>query len=140
MRHAHAARDETGAREERQREIETFFLRNGLPHLTAGYDPREDTLTRLRPALVVLFVAGLVFVLRPDWPFKRQDSCRGAYFNHLGPLLDLIAHRPQERFFPIRHSPFRSQLTNARRKPRHITMAARNGKGMPRRHDPRTFN
>ncbi len=49
--------------------IESFFLHNGLPHLSDGYDPREDTLTRLRPALVVLFVIGLIFVLRPDWPW-----------------------------------------------------------------------
>lgn len=50
-------------------DIEAFFLRNGLPHLSDGYDPREDTLTRLRPALVVLFIIGLIFVLRPDWPW-----------------------------------------------------------------------
>lgn len=50
-------------------DIEGFFLRNGLPHLSDDYDPREDTLTRLRPALVILFIIGLVFVLRPDWPW-----------------------------------------------------------------------
>ena len=52
-----------------ERALEEWFLRNGLPHLTAGYDPREDTLTRLRPALVLLLLAGLAAVLRPDWPW-----------------------------------------------------------------------
>lgn len=57
---------------EEVREIEAYFLRNGLPHLSDGYNPREDTLTRLRPALVVLFIIGLVFVLRPDWPWWQR--------------------------------------------------------------------
>ena len=48
--------------------LEEYFLRSGLPHLAADYDPREDTLTRLRPALLVIFLAGLGVVLRPDWP------------------------------------------------------------------------
>lgn len=48
--------------------IEAWFRRNGLPHLIAGYDPREDTLTRLRPALAAIFLAGLAIGLRPDWP------------------------------------------------------------------------
>ncbi|MGI9659338.1 MAG: hypothetical protein ACR2OD_10550 [Gaiellaceae bacterium] len=47
--------------------LERYFLHNGLPHLSAGYDPRADTLTRMRPALYVLFVGGLAVALRPDW-------------------------------------------------------------------------
>lgn len=47
--------------------LEEFFLRSGLPHLAVNYDPREDTLTRLRPALFVLFLVGLAVALRPDW-------------------------------------------------------------------------
>lgn len=50
-----------------QAALEEFFLRSGLPHLAVDYDPREDTLTRLRPALLVLFLAGLGIALRPDW-------------------------------------------------------------------------
>lgn len=47
--------------------LERYFLHNGLPHLAVDYDPRADTLTRMRPALYVLFVVGLAFALRPDW-------------------------------------------------------------------------
>ena len=59
----------TGPQEAHRAAIEEYFLRSGLPHLAADYDPREDTLTRLRPALVVLFLVGLGIVLRPDWPW-----------------------------------------------------------------------
>lgn len=48
--------------------VEEELRHAGLPHLADGYDPREDTLTRLRPALLVLFLVGLALVLRPDWP------------------------------------------------------------------------
>ena len=47
--------------------LERYFLHNGLPHLTSGYDARTDTLTRMRPALYLLFVLGLGVALRPDW-------------------------------------------------------------------------
>lgn len=50
-----------------QVELEEYFLKSGLPHLTVEYDSREDTLTRLRPALLVLFLAGLAIALRPEW-------------------------------------------------------------------------
>jgi len=53
-------------------ELDEWFLRRGLPHLQADYDPREDTLTRLRPALLLLFAAGLAVVLRPDWPWWQR--------------------------------------------------------------------
>ena len=56
-----------GARSETDIAVEGWFRQNGLPHLIAGYDPREDTLTRLRPALAVIFVIGLALSLRPDW-------------------------------------------------------------------------
>jgi hypothetical protein len=52
-----------------QADLEEYFLRSGLPHLAVDYDPREDTLTRLRPALLVLFLTGLGIALRPDWPW-----------------------------------------------------------------------
>jgi hypothetical protein len=52
--------------------VEEYFLRSGMPHLAADYDPREDTLTRLRPALAVLFAVGLAIVLRPDWPWWQR--------------------------------------------------------------------
>lgn len=52
--------------------VEEFFLRSGMPHLAADYDPREDTLTRLRPALAVLFAVALAVVLRPDWPWWQR--------------------------------------------------------------------
>lgn len=48
-------------------ELEEYFLRSGLPHLAVDYDSREDTLTRLRPALLLLFLAGLAIALRPEW-------------------------------------------------------------------------
>jgi hypothetical protein len=49
------------------REIERWFLRNGVPHLIADYDPRKDTLTRLLPVLVAVYLLALALVLRPDW-------------------------------------------------------------------------
>jgi ABC-type Fe3+-siderophore transport system permease subunit len=49
-----------------------WFLRNGVPQLVADYDPREDTLTRLQPVLVVLFVLALALVLRPDWAWWQR--------------------------------------------------------------------
>lgn len=48
--------------------VEAWFRRNGLLLLISGYDPREDTLTRLRRALPVIFVIDLAITLRPDWP------------------------------------------------------------------------
>ncbi|MEQ9336072.1 MAG: hypothetical protein RJQ03_02655, partial [Miltoncostaeaceae bacterium] len=36
------------------------------------YDPREDTLTRLWPALVLLLLAGLSMALRPEWEWWRH--------------------------------------------------------------------
>jgi len=53
-------------------DLDEYFLRSGLPHLSADYDPREDTLTRLRPAFAVLFAVGLAVVLRPDWPWWQR--------------------------------------------------------------------
>jgi hypothetical protein len=61
-----------GMRPDEAREIEGWFLRNGLPHLVADYDPREDTLSRLQPVLVVLFVVALALVLRPDWDWWQR--------------------------------------------------------------------
>lgn len=48
--------------------LEDWFRHEGVPHLARDFDPREDVLTRLRPALLVLFVLALALVLRPDWP------------------------------------------------------------------------
>lgn len=61
-------------RADESRELEGWFLRNGLPHLAVGYDPREDTLTRLQPALVVVLLLALALVLRPDW-----EWCSGCW-------------------------------------------------------------
>ena len=61
-----------GLRPDEAEEIEGWFLRNGLPQLVADYDPREDTLTRLQPVLVVLFVVALALVLRPDWDWWQR--------------------------------------------------------------------
>lgn len=52
--------------------LEEHFRRNGLPHLAAGYDPREDTLTRLWPALVLILLVGLAITLRPDWVYWQR--------------------------------------------------------------------
>lgn len=62
----------TAAGEDRREVLEEYFVRSGMPHLAAAYDPREDTLTRLRPILVVLFVVTLALTLRPDWPWWAQ--------------------------------------------------------------------
>lgn len=53
---------------------EAYLRRNGLPHLTVDYDPREDTLTRLRPALVLILIVGLAVALRPDWPVWKRGA------------------------------------------------------------------
>jgi hypothetical protein len=55
-----------------QEALEDHFRRNGLPHLAADYDPREDTLTRLWPALIIMFVVGLAIALRPDWTWWQR--------------------------------------------------------------------
>ncbi len=52
--------------------LEGWFLRNGVPQLVADYNPREDTLTRLQPVLVVLFLLALALVLRPDWEWWQR--------------------------------------------------------------------
>ena len=39
--------------------IERFFLHAGMPHLQHDYDPREDTLTRLAPVLLLIFLIGI---------------------------------------------------------------------------------
>ena len=62
---------------EEKEACEAFFRRNGLPHLMDGYDPREDTLTRLRPALVVILVVGLAIGLRPEWPLGLRALAVG---------------------------------------------------------------
>jgi hypothetical protein len=59
-------------RPEGERELEGWFLRNGVPQLAADYDPREDTLTRLQPVLVALFLLALALVLRPDWEWWKR--------------------------------------------------------------------
>ncbi|MCC6830398.1 MAG: hypothetical protein IT200_03550 [Thermoleophilia bacterium] len=59
--------------------LDDWFRREGVPHLARDFDPREDVLTRLRPALLVLFVVGLALVLRPDWPpWSRAAAAAGA--------------------------------------------------------------
>ncbi len=52
----------------REPSLEDWFRHEGVPHLARQFDPREDVLTRLRPALLVLFVLALALVLRPEWP------------------------------------------------------------------------
>ncbi len=59
-------------RPEERRELEDWFLRNGVPQFAADYNPREDTLTRLQPVLVVLFLLALALVLRPDWEWWQR--------------------------------------------------------------------
>ena len=54
------------------RELDDWFLRNGVPHLAVDYDPREDTLTRLQPVLVALFLLALALILRPDWEWWKR--------------------------------------------------------------------
>ncbi|MGI9539918.1 MAG: hypothetical protein ACR2N6_07205, partial [Miltoncostaeaceae bacterium] len=79
--------------------IESYFLHNGLPHLSDGYDPREDTLTRLRPALVVLFIIGLIFVLRPDWPWWLRIPAVLAGIALAGAAIGLVNLARGRRFF-----------------------------------------
>lgn len=52
--------------------IEAHFRRAGLPHLAHGYDPREDTLTRMWPLLVLILLAGLALGLRPEWEWWER--------------------------------------------------------------------
>jgi hypothetical protein len=82
---------------EEARAIEAWFRRCGMPHLTADYDPREDTLTRLRPALLALFVLALAVVLRPDWPWwQRLPAVLAALAIAIGGLvlLNVLRGRP----------------------------------------------
>jgi hypothetical protein len=57
---------------EETRELDDWFLRNGVPQLAVDYDPREDTLTRLQPVLVALFLLALALILRPDWEWWKR--------------------------------------------------------------------
>lgn len=43
-----------------------------MPQLAADHDPRADTLTRLQPVLVALFLLVLALVLRPDWEWWKR--------------------------------------------------------------------
>lgn len=77
--------------------LEDWFRREGVPHLARDFDPREDVLARLRPALLVLFVAGLALVLRPDWPaWARAAATLGGLAAALGGLglLNRLRGRP----------------------------------------------
>jgi len=58
-------------RSELRERIEQYFLHAGMPHLQKDYDPREDTLTRLAPFLLVIFVVGLVASLTNVPVFRR---------------------------------------------------------------------
>ena len=78
-------------------ELERYFLHNGLPHLRLGYDPRAHTLTRMRPALYVLFVAGLGVALRPDleWWLRVLAVLAGlAVAASVYAVLNLLRRRP----------------------------------------------
>ena len=78
-------------------ELERYFLHNGLPHLRLGYDPRAHTLTRMRPALYVLFVAGLGVALRPDleWWLRVLAVLAGlAAAASVYAVLNLLRRRP----------------------------------------------
>ena len=69
----------------REPSIEDWFRHEGVPHLARHFDPREDVLTRLRPALLVLFVLALALVLRPEWPAWARAAAT------LGGLLAALA-------------------------------------------------
>jgi hypothetical protein len=88
-------------RADESRELEGWFLRNGLPHLAVGYDPREDTLTRLQPALVVVLLLALALVLRPDWEWWQRVLAvfAGAAFAAVGLAVTNLARgrRPLAR-------------------------------------------
>jgi hypothetical protein len=62
----------SGAPEPEVAACEEYFLRSGLPHLQQDYDARTDTLTRLLPALLVLFAIGVGVTVRPDWPWWQR--------------------------------------------------------------------
>ena len=49
--------------------VERWFIRRGIPHFIAGYNAREDVLTRALPFLVIVFVAEVALAARPDWPW-----------------------------------------------------------------------
>ncbi len=80
-----------------RRRLERYFLHHGLPHLAAGYDPRTDTLTRMRSPLVVLLLVGLAFVLRPDWPWTLRIPALLAGIGvaaGIFVLVNFLRHRP----------------------------------------------
>ena len=83
------------------RGLEDWFLRNGVPHLAADYDPREDTLTRLQPVLLILFLLALALVLRPDWEWWKRALavCAGAGLAAVGLVVANLLHgrRPLAR-------------------------------------------
>lgn len=54
---------------ERRAAVERWFVHQGLPHFIAGYNAREDVLTRALPFLSLVFVGEVVLSLRPGWPW-----------------------------------------------------------------------
>jgi hypothetical protein len=84
-------------REGTLRQVEEFFLRSGVPHLSARYDAREDTLTRARTSLLVLMVLGITLAVRPDWPFwARLTAAVAGVVAILGliALINILRGRP----------------------------------------------
>lgn len=82
--------------EEEQR-IEEFFRDHGLPHLAADYDPREDTLNRLLPVMVLVMLAGMAIALRPDWPTWQRGLAVLAGLGIAGGgivVINLLRRRP----------------------------------------------
>ena len=77
-----------------QAQLERYFLHKGLPHLAVGYDPRTDTLTRMRPGLYVLFIVGLGIALRPDWTWWLRVLAALAVAVGVYALLNLLRDRP----------------------------------------------
>ncbi len=87
-----------------RREIEDWFLRNGLPQLAADHDPRADTLARLQPVLVVLFLLVLALVLRPDWEWWKRVLAvlAGAALALAGLVAANLLHRRRPLARPVR--------------------------------------
>ena len=57
----------TGLTEQRENDIERWFVRRGLPHFIHKYNASEDVFTRALPILSLVFVLELVLAADTDW-------------------------------------------------------------------------
>ena len=81
---------------ERQ-EVEKWFIRKGLPHLTLDYKNRSNILRRAAPFLALVYMGEVVFAFGNRWDGLAQAAVTSLFFIGLlgsGMLLNVFTKRP----------------------------------------------